>query len=571
MIGLVTVTAAGRSAAARLATAWPGRTRLFTGSAATDLPVAFAECEAVVAFLATGATVRLLAPALAAADSDKATDPAVVCVDQAGRYAVSLLGGHLGGANQLARQVAEILGAEAVVTTGTDAAGVPGLDDLGLPVEGDVAGVSRAVLDGAPVALVLETNWPLPAFPNCVTVAPEVSAAGYEIVVTDRVVTGRPGRVVLHPPTLVLGVGASRGAPADEMADLVDGALAEAGLAAASVRMVVTAEIKAAEPAVLALANRLGVPLETMPAALLAAQTVPNPSEVVMAAIGSPSVAEAAVVAAGACLVVEKVVSAAATVAVGRHSVRGRLAIVGIGPGARDLITPRAVAEIRAASVVVGLDQYLTQVQDLFRPGTTVRSTGMGSEQDRVRSAVTEAQAGRAVALIGSGDAGVYAMASPAWEILDAAQTSGAARIDVVGVPGITAALAASTLLGAPLGNDHAYISLSDLHTPWQIIERRLVAAAEGDFTVALYNPRSRGRAGHLTRALEILGTHRPPTTPVGLVRNAARPGERIAVTTLVDVEPEEVDMLTVVIVGASATRIVDGHMVTPRGYRWMS
>ncbi|MER7171220.1 precorrin-3B C(17)-methyltransferase, partial [Streptomyces mesophilus] len=161
MIGLISATAAGASACARLAAAWPGRVRVYEGPVGPSVRRAFGECEQLVCFLATGATVRLLAPLL----TDKASDPGVVCVDEAGRFAVSLVGGHGGGANALAHEVAEVLGARPVVTTATDAVGVPGLDMLGLPVEGDVAGVSRAILDGELVDLVADFGWPLPALP----------------------------------------------------------------------------------------------------------------------------------------------------------------------------------------------------------------------------------------------------------------------------------------------------------------------------------------------------------------------------------------------------------------------
>jgi cobalt-precorrin 5A hydrolase/precorrin-3B C17-methyltransferase len=565
VIGVVAVTAAGRANADRLAAAWPDRVRRYDGPAAQALPAAFAGCDGVVAFLATGATVRILAPLL----ESKETDPGVVCVDEAARFAVALVGGHGGGANDLAREVAAVLGAEPVVTTATDAAGVPGLDTLGLPHEGDVAAVTRALLDGEPVRLE-SGGRPLPALPPNVTAGAPDDAP--RIVVTDTVPApaGVP-TVLLRPPSLVLGVGASKDAPAAELAALVAEVLAGAGLAAASVREVVSADVKAAEPAIRSLAAGLGVPFRTLPAAVLAAQDVPNPSAVVAAAVGTPSVAEASVLAAGAELVVPKRAGRTVTVAVGRFPARGRLAIVGLGPGARDLVTPRAVAELRAAAVVVGLDQYVDQVRDLLRPGTRVLATGLGAEEERARTAVAEAQAGNAVALVGSGDAGVYAMASPALEALDDALAAGGPAIDVAGVPGVTAALAASALLGAPLGHDHLYVSLSDLHTPWPAIERRLQAAADADVAVALYNPRSRGRAEHLGKALAIIGAQRPPATPVGLVRDATRPGERVVVTTLADLDPAQVDMLTVVVVGSSTTRLVGGHMVTPRGYRWLA
>jgi cobalt-precorrin 5A hydrolase/precorrin-3B C17-methyltransferase len=249
---------------------------------------------------------------------------------------------------------------------------------------------------------------------------------------------------------------------------------------------------------------------------------------------------------------------------VARRRPRGRLAVVGLGPGARDLLTPRARDELRRASVVVGLDQYVDQIRDLLRPGTRIAESGLGAEEERARRAVTEARAGHAVALIGSGDAGVYAMASPAL-----AEASG--DIDVVGVPGVTASLAAAALLGAPLGHDHVSISLSDLHTPWEVIERRVRAAAESDLVVTFYNPRSRGRDWQLPAALAILAGHREPATPVGVVRNASRPGQRVGLTTLDELDPATVDMMTVVTVGNTATRRVAGRMVTPRGYRWQT
>ncbi|MGW3650675.1 precorrin-3B C(17)-methyltransferase [Streptomyces sp. NPDC000878] len=566
MIGLISATAAGAAARDRLAAAWPDRTRVYEGPVADAVRRAFGECEQLVCFLATGAVVRLVAPLL----SDKASDPGVVCVDEGGRFAVSLVGGHGGGANELARAVGKLLGAEPVVTTATDAVGVPGLDTLGMPVEGDVAGVSRALLDGEPVALDLELSWPLPALPSNVgSAAGAESGGGPTIRVTDRAFEPAGSEVVLRPPSLVVGVGASKGAPEDEVLGLVQGALADAGLSVASVGALATVDAKAGEPGIVGAAGRLGVPVLTYSAAELAEVDVPNPSAAPLAAVGTPSVAEAAALVGGGELLVPKRKSeradgapAMATCAVVRRPGRGRLAVVGLGPGARDLLTPRAEAELRRASVLVGLDQYVDQIRDLLRPGTRVLESGLGAEEERARTAVAEARKGQAVALIGSGDAGVYAMASPA--LAEASDD-----IDVVGVPGVTAALAAGAILGAPLGHDHVSISLSDLHTPWEVIERRVRAAAEADIVVTFYNPRSRGRDWQLPKALAVLGAHREPTTPVGVVRNASRPDESSRVTTLAGLDPATVDMMTVVTVGNTATRNIAGRMVTPRGYRW--
>ncbi|WP_020130451.1 precorrin-3B C(17)-methyltransferase [Streptomyces sp. 303MFCol5.2] len=558
MIGLISATAAGAAARDRLAAAWPDRTRVYDGPVGDAVRRAFAECEQLVCFLATGAVVRLVAPLL----SDKTSDPGVVCVDEAGRFAVPVVGGHAGGANELALAVGELLGAQPVVTTATDAVGIPGLDSLGLPVEGDVAGVTRALLDGEPVALVAEVAWPLPPVPFA-------ERGSYTVRLTDRAVEPGSGEVLLRPPSLVVGVGASRGAPVDEVLDLVEGVLREAGLSVRSLAELATVDAKADEPGIVGAARRLGVPVVTYSAEELAGVEVPNPSDAPLAAVGTPSVAEAAALIGGGELLVPKRKSerangrpAMATCAVVRRPGRGRLAVVGLGPGARDLLTPRAKAELRRASVLVGLDQYVDQIRDLLRPGTRILESGLGAEEERARTAVEEARRGRSVALIGSGDAGVYAMASPA--LAEASDD-----IDVVGVPGVTAALAAGAILGAPLGHDHVSISLSDLHTPWEVIERRVRAAAEADIVVTFYNPRSRGRDWQLPKALSILAEHREPTTPVGVVRNASRPDGTARLTTLSELDPAWVDMMTVVTVGNTATRNIAGRMVTPRGYRW--
>src|SRR5271166_2209944 len=556
MIGLVAVTAAGRTAADRLTKAWPDARR-YDGPAAAALPRAFKECDAIVCFLAVGATVRLLAPLL----TGKNSDPGVVCVDEVLRFAVPVLGAHQGGGNALARRVAETLGAEPVITTALDDFGA----DLGFRVEpgSDLAAVGAAILSGDRVTFTADTEWPLPPLPPNVVRTDHPEPGVPAVVVTDLKIDWAERVVVYHPPSLLFGVGASRGAPAEQIGQLIDGTLAELGLSAESVRYIATADVKADEPGLLAAAAERGWPVVTFPAGRLAAVPVPNPSEVVRRAVGTPSVAEAAaLVEPGVTLLAAKRASAHATVAVARGRPRGRLAVIGIGPGARDLMTPRAVAELRRAAVVVGLDAYLEQVADLLRPGTRVLASSLGAEQERAAEAVAQARAGRAVALIGSGDACVYAMGSPALEIADDA-------IDVTVVPGVTAALATAAVLGAPLGHDHVMISLSDLHTAWPVIERRITAAAEGDLVTCFYNPASAKRTWQLRRALELLAAHRPPDTPVGLVRDASRPGQAALLSTLREFDPGQVDMHTLVVVGSSRTWVQAGRMVTPRDYWW--
>ncbi len=570
----------------------------------------WADVDGLVLVCATGIAVRAIAPLLA----DKAADPAVVVVDDGGRFVVALTGGHQGGANVLAREVAELLGAQPVVTTATDAAGLPALDNLpGFTATGDIAAVTRAWLDGSPPTISVDpalAGWPLP--PALAVLDPAASAvlgtdrvdgAGRSVPRTGRVSTAptvvvtdrdvRPGaeEVVLRPRSLALGVGSSSGADPAALHRLVIETLAAEGLSLDAVGCVATVDRKASEAAIVELAAALGAPLRTFPADVLAAMQVPNPSEVVAAVVGTPSVAEAAALAAtsgpvpagpesgapgsgapgsggdgrrdGGALVVEKRRSAEATVAVARRGgPEGHLAVVGLGPGAPAWRTPAAASAVRHADVVVGYGPYVDLAGELLGTHHTVVRSPIGAERARVSEALRRAAGGERVALVCSGDPGIYAMASLVCEL---APAHGDPPVTIV--PGVTAALAAAAVLGAPLGHDHAAVSLSDLLTPWAVIEQRLRAVAEGDFTVSLYNPRSKRRIVQLDRALEILAAHRPSTTPAAIVTDAGRPAQRVVRTTLADFDPEQVDMLSLVVVGSSTTRWQGDRMVTPRGY----
>lgn len=536
----------------------------YDGPASELLPKAWAECDLIVSHLALGATTRLVAPLL----RDKKADPGVVVIDEAGRFAVPLVGGHAGGANDLARRLADGLGATAVLTTATDALNLPALDTLGWAYSGDVAGVTRALIDGAPVLVEKEHPWPLPPLPA--NVSTEALNPVARIVVTDR---ARPESselptVVLHPKSLVVGMGCNRDAPVAKLRELLEQTLAEHNLAVESVVAITTVDLKAGEIGLLQLVTQLGVPLVDYPADELATHDVPTPSATVQAHIGTPSVAEASVMARGAELIVLKQRNSDATCAVGRLPVRGRLSVVGLGPGSRDLLTPRAVERLRQATFIVGYGPYVKQIRDLIRPGTRVLASKMGTEEMRTSAAIEAARAGENVCLVCGGDPAIYAMASPALE-------QGTEGMDVDIVPGVTASLAVSAILGAPLGHDNVTLSLSDLHTSWENIEKRLFAAADGDFVVALYNPRSRTRLAHLPRALEILGAKRHPGTPVAVVQNACRKRQKVIMSTLAEFQPEWVDMNSLVVVGSSTTKFVttgggERMIVTPRDYTWM-
>jgi cobalt-precorrin 5A hydrolase / precorrin-3B C17-methyltransferase len=559
LIGLIAATANGRRNAAHLAGAWSD-TRLYEGNAKEALDRAWYECDGIVLFLATGAALRLLAPLL----ESKQQDPGVVTVDDAGNFVVALCGGHEGGANALAARVADTLGGTPVITTASDSVGFPALDSLGdrlgLRLEGDsdLASVGAALVSGEKVNFVTDRRWPFGPLPENVVRTDEWEAP--LILISDRLVEPPRPAVVFRPPSLVAGVGCSRGVDAEGILELLLRSLAQAELTEKSVAALASIDVKRDEPGLLQAAEKLEVPIHFHPAEALSVVEAPNPSELVRDAVGTPSVAEAAVVSSGAELVLEKQKSANATVAIGRLPVRGRLALVSLGPGEDTLIPPLAREALVSSEFVVGLDQYVDRIRHLLRPGTRVLTPPLGNEVERAELALAEARAGGSVALVSSGDVGIYAMASPALELADE-------DVDVVVVPGVTAAQAAASLLGSPLGHDHCSVSLSDLLTPWGVIQSRVRAAAEGDFVVSLYNPRSKGRDWQLGKVKEILLEHRPPDTPVGIVKDAYRQTQRVILTDLASLRQEDVDMLTIVLVGSSQTRVVAGRMVTPRGY----
>lgn len=238
-----------------------------------------------------------------------------------------------------------------------------------------------------------------------------------------------------------------------------------------------------------------------------------------------------------------------------------RLTCVGLGPGAHDDLTGKARTALEEADLIVGYTTYIELVRDAY-PDKEFLATPMRSEVERCRMALDRAAAGQRVALVCSGDPGVYGMAGL---LLQLAEEYPGVDVDIVA--GVTAANGGAAVLGAPLMHDWCTISLSDLMTPWETIERRLVAAAEADFCIVLYNPSSHGRRDHLRRACDILLAHRSPLTVCGYVRNIGREGQSSRILALGELRNTQVDMLTSVFVGNSMTRVVSGRMVTPRGY----
>ena len=235
-----------------------------------------------------------------------------------------------------------------------------------------------------------------------------------------------------------------------------------------------------------------------------------------------------------------------------------KLYVIGIGPGGRENMTYRAVETVKMCDAIVGYTPYIDYLGELTE-GKELFSTGMRGEIVRCEKAIEMVKEGKNTAIISTGDAGLYGMAGPILELAEG--------IEVEIIPGVTAAFSAASELGSPIMHDYVSISLSDLLTPWEVIEKRLDRAADADFVISIYNPKSKGRVEHLSRAIEIILEYRSSDTPVGIVKDSGRPGTELTITSLGDIDYEKIDMLCVLIIGNSNTYIKDGRIITPRGY----
>ncbi|MDE0851399.1 precorrin-3B C(17)-methyltransferase [Yoonia sp.] len=539
----------------------------------------FAAGVPVVGVCASGILIRAVAPLLA----DKTIEPPVISVSDDGAVVVPLLGGHR-GANRLAGEIADALGAVAAVTTAGDVALGVALDEppagWRLVNRADAKGAMAALLSGGGASVLGDAPW--------LTDLPKGDAVKISATVLRQDNLDET-HLQFAPQVLTLGVGCARNCPPEELAALVRSVLDDAGLAPEAIHSVNTITLKGDEPAIIDLAADLGVPMRLFEADVLEAETprLVHPSDVVFAEVGTHGVAEAAALAQGganAVLTYPKRKTANATCALAVSSVplvemqgrsRGRLSIVGIGPGQASWRTPEVSRLVSEAEELVGYGLYI----DLLGPlavGKERSDFPLGGEEDRCRFALEQAGKGKNVALVCSGDAGIYAMGALVFELLDRSVfqmgvSDAARRVEVVCSPGVSALQGAAARAGAPLGHDFCAISLSDLLTPREDILKRLKAAAEGDFVIAFYNPVSMRRRTLLAEARDILLQHRPPETPVMLASSLGRPEEHVRYRRLDALEVDEVDMLTVVLVGSSHSRLAHlgtgPRMFTPRGY----
>ncbi|WP_075997175.1 precorrin-3B C(17)-methyltransferase [Salaquimonas pukyongi] len=544
---------------------------------------AFSAGRPVIGIMAAGSLIRILAPHL----SDKQKEPPVIAVAEDGSSAVPLLGGHR-GANDLARKIAVALQGHAAITTAGDLRFGIALD---APPDGwaladpqNAKPVMAALLAGEQARLAGACSWLEKAD------LPVSDEGSVQLIASDRPQACGPLDLHYVPKTCVLGMGCERGCDRQEAIALAVETLGISNVAPQAVAMVASIDVKADEAAIHAVAGHFGVPARFFSADTLETETprLATPSDIVFAEVGCHGVAEGAALAAageGAELVQPKRKSKRATAAIARSGhvfteatmkktgrQRGRLFVVGIGPGQEGWRSPEVARMIGAASDLVGYSLYLDLIGDISG-GKTRHDFDLGKEEDRVRHAMELAGTGKDVALVCSGDAGIYAMATLVFELLaKGGLTDAAQRIGIEVSPGISALQAAAARAGAPLGHDFCTISLSDLLTPWEAIQMRVKAAAEGDFVISFYNPVSKRRRTQLAYARDVLLEHRPADTPVILATNLGRPEEKVRVVPLSELQVDDVDMLTVVIVGSSETRTIctgDGRnwVYTPRGY----
>ena len=538
----------------------------------------FASGTPLIVVAAVGIIIRALAGRL----SDKQNEPPVVAVSASGQSVIPLLGGHR-GANDFARGIAETLNVKAAITTAGDERYHIALDSppdgLTLHNPQHYRAFVASMIAGSSVQVPADNAWLNQAK------LPLASDGDLKISVTHEVCQGTDTHLVYNPKVLYVGVGCERGVSTDELEALVQSVLEEHRLAKQSVAGLFSIDVKADEYAVLSLAKKWGLQTRFFDAERLERETsrLANPSDIVYREVGCHGVAEGAALAASGVdgqLIVTKKKSERATVAValspqplatelsGRR--RGRLWVVGIGPGDPQARTHEVETALRSSDVWVGYSLYLDLVDDL-KTNQHIHSYSLGEETDRVKAAIALAADGRDVSLVCSGDAGIYAMAALVYEVMDAMPNAERAFVEPRVLPGVSALQTAAARAGAPIGHDFCAISLSDLLTPREVIRQRVRHAAEGDFVTAFYNPVSMKRKALFDESMDVLRNERPADTPVIIARSLGRLDESVSVTTLETIHSSQIDMLTIVLVGSSTSKALELEGVlsvyTPRGY----
>ncbi|MGK7958384.1 MAG: precorrin-3B C(17)-methyltransferase [Crocosphaera sp.] len=576
----------------------------YQGSLQPHLATIWSENRAFIFCLAAGAVIRLITPLL----KDKASDPAIIVIDPTGQYVISFCSGHQGGADHLAQLIAHQLNATPIITGASHHLNLPAIDTLGTRFgwckgPGNWTEVSHAIASQKRVQVIQEAGSGLwkDNLPQNHPFSFGFAESGENDPIEARVWISATKRrfaedstmpkVQWYPRVLWVGIGCIRGTSQGLIASAIEEVCQKHHLATEAIAGIATIDIKADEVGLVQYCQEKQYPLFTYSADVLNMIQVPNPSEVVKEEVGTPSVAEAAAIYGAnywlndgenrekielnqSLLVTKKIMKAdneAVTVAIAQSELEyigreGKIYLIGMGPGSLEQITPAAKTAINEADAIIGYSLYLDLIKPLQRPDQIIESLPITQEKKRAQRAIELAQWSLSVAVISSGDCGIYGMAGLVLEELKKSSWDGKSpNIEVF--PGITALQAAAARVGTPLMHDFCAISLSDLLTPWEVIKKRLEAAAIGDFVTAIYNPRSQTRQTQIIEAQRIFLNHRNPNTPVALVRCAYRQDESIILTNLQEMLTHNIDMLTTVLIGNSSTFFHQDWMITPRGY----
>ncbi len=534
---------------------------------------------------AAGIAIRSAAPHL----KGKTVDPAVISIPENAGHVIPLLSGHIGGANRLARRLARITGAEAVISTATDVNGLPGFDDIAVREQariltpGTIKALNAALIEGKDIAFAGDKA----VYERCFAGIPRihfVSDAGAEeydfAVLWDCPDTdcGKAVCLKITKEAFTLGIGCRRGVPAENLLSACERFLAEQGLSKDSIASIASCDVKKDEEAILSLAKEWGKPLAFYTAEELAAVPVPTPSQMVQEKVSTPSVCEAACLLSagygkskGARIHTKKTIMGGITLALGQlpHGMaqkkgKGCIIVVGLGSGSERHCTPEVTEALEQCDVVAGYTNYLKLIGDRIA-GKPVIQTGMRGEIERSRKAFAAALAGNTVCMVCSGDPGILAMAGLIYELKIKEEQYRDVQIRVL--PGITAASIAAARLGAPLQNGFCILSLSDLLIPADEVRRNMQNCAMSALPLAIYNPAGRNRRDLLAESLEIFRSVRGDNVLCAYVKNAGRQDEEVWTGKLCDFPAEEVDMSTLIIIGGPRTCLAGSVLYEARGY----
>ncbi len=513
--------------------------------------------------MATGIVVRIIARLL----HDKEKDPAVLVIDEKGNFVIPLCGGHLAGANHLANEISTLLGAQVVISTSSDLWEVEALDlwakKLGFRIinKSKLPSIQEKLLNNGKLLAFVDKKVHI-NLPKGIEEVEDPEKA--DILISNRKFVSLESKVQFVPQNLFVGIGFHDLVNPEYVKVTLQKWLDSLGVLPEAIKAIATLRRKVQHPVIVSLKEALKVEILGYSEEELRKVKSVSSSDKVKKAIGIDSLSEqAALLASGGVLIAPKRVFDHVTFALAEVAFRpkGKLYVVGIGPGDLELITPQAVKALRESDVVIGYSTYVKLIEPIIKDKKLL-VYGMTHEVERAKRALEEAASGKIVSIVSAGDPGVYGMAGIVFELLEDH------TIDVEIIPGISSINAAASLVGAPLIGDFSVISLSDRLVPWELIEDRLRKAAAADFVLVLLNPRSKNR-DRIKEIKEILLQYKKPNTPVAIVKKAYREGCKFWITSLVELENYPIEMDTTIIVGNSQTFIKKSKMVTSRGYKY--